>query len=250
MSEDPLDPLDPRLRDAISIARGVPRVEDDLRARLRARIASAVAPPVAPGSPSSPDPASAAGGSVLTGKLAIALLAGAVAGGAGGVWIGRTTAPPTVVRVEVPIAPSTPSTPIEADVEAELEPLPPPSPIDPVLGTTPPDREGATERSTSTEPTTPRRSVTAALADLEAEQTLIDAARAALARGNAEQATELLSRHRARFPGGALREEREGLEVLALVRVDREEAERSAERFVRRYPDSVLVPAIERALGR
>ncbi len=170
-----------------------------------------------------------------------ALLVGLTIGGTGGVVVGRMTVEPRIVEVEIPaVAPpsavETPSVEEEEEVAPPLAVEPEPSEIAP-----PPVSADAPRAM-------PSRRVTEA--DLEAEQMLIDAARAALARENPSQARELLVRHRAQFPSGALREEREGLEVLVLLRTDPERARGAAARFARRYPESLLWPAIERALRR
>lgn len=73
-----------------------------------------------------------------------------------------------------------------------------------------------------------------------AELALIDQANAALARGRHEAALASLRDHLRRFPDGALVEERERLWIDALLRGgQRAEASARAERFVRRYPESV-----------
>ena len=52
------------------------------------------------------------------------------------------------------------------------------------------------------------------------------------------------------FPAGVLREEREGLDALALFELGQpERARRQAERFVARYPNSPLRARVERLLG-
>ncbi len=260
MSDESLPPLGTALRKAIASARHIERADDELRARLRTRIAEAIGSasvgmPAPPEASAPADAASAADGigstasavsasTVITSKIVGALLVGLTIGGTGGVVVGRMTVEPTLVRVEVPAfePPSQLETPsVEEEVAPPFEMEPDLSP--PGEATPPPlpsivdaPRASTVRRVTET--------------DLEAEQMLIDAARAALARENPAQARELLARHRAQFPSGALREEREGLEVLGLLRTDPERARRAAARFARRYPESLLWPAIERALPR
>ncbi len=85
---------------------------------------------------------------------------------------------------------------------------------------------------------------------LGAEQRLLEQARAALARGLARDALTALDRHKARFPRGLLREEREGLRVPVLVALGQDdEARKAAARFLARYPSSLFAPAVERALA-
>jgi outer membrane protein assembly factor BamD (BamD/ComL family) len=65
-------------------------------------------------------------------------------------------------------------------------------------------------------------------------------------RASAFETTEL---HGRRFPKGRLAEERESVAIQALVRLERhEEARRRASDFERRYPTSVFLPVIGRAL--
>jgi hypothetical protein len=85
---------------------------------------------------------------------------------------------------------------------------------------------------------------------LAAERRLVELARAALARGRAGDALQALEQHRARFPAGQLAEEREGLAVLTRAAAGDDSAARAAEEFRRRYPRSLLLPAIEAALAR
>ena len=85
---------------------------------------------------------------------------------------------------------------------------------------------------------------------LAAERNLLEIARAALVRGQAEGALGALARHEATFPRGELTEEREGLFVQALVAARRyDEARARAARFARRYPRSLFAPVVAQALG-
>jgi hypothetical protein len=53
------------------------------------------------------------------------------------------------------------------------------------------------------------------------------------------------------FPNGLLREEREGLEVIALARIgERTRAREQAQRFIGRYPKSPLRPRLEQLLSQ
>lgn len=245
MSDESFPPLGAELKKAIASARHIERADDELRGRLRDRMAAVMASaplevPSPPPDASAQATAASAASSAITSKIAGALLVGLTIGGAGGVVVGRMTAEPRLVEVEVEVPVVTPP--------LELEPLEVEEQIVPPITTGPNPTEPTPHVPIVDAPREPSRR--AAEADLEAEQTSIDAARAALARENPAQARELLARHRAQFPSGALREEREGLEVLVLLRTDPERASRAAARFARRYPDSLLWPAIERALPR
>jgi hypothetical protein len=83
------------------------------------------------------------------------------------------------------------------------------------------------------------------------EQTLIDQARAALARGDLDAAQRALDRHAHHFNQGLFRQEREALAVLVLLRAGRiAEAQAAATTFERRYPNSVFLPLLTNARAR
>ncbi len=83
---------------------------------------------------------------------------------------------------------------------------------------------------------------------LAAERSLLEVARTALSRGDFASAMSSLDTHQKKFPKGVLREEREALYVQALARSGRhDEAKARAERFVKAYPKSMLLPVVEAA---
>jgi hypothetical protein len=85
---------------------------------------------------------------------------------------------------------------------------------------------------------------------LAAERSLVEMARAALTRGQAERALAALRRHVRQFPNGELTEEREGLLVQALVGAERyDQAREKAEQFKKRYPRSLFAPVVDQAIG-
>lgn len=82
------------------------------------------------------------------------------------------------------------------------------------------------------------------------ENALVTRAQSALARGRAGEALEALSEHQRRFPGGQFAEEREAMAIQALVRLGRTDAARArADRFRARFPGSMLLRAVEAAVG-
>jgi hypothetical protein len=86
--------------------------------------------------------------------------------------------------------------------------------------------------------------------DLEGEARLLEQADADLRRGDPHAALAHLAEHAARYPAGALREEREGVRVVALCRAGREaEGKLAAERFLARSPRSALATRIRAACG-
>jgi hypothetical protein len=85
--------------------------------------------------------------------------------------------------------------------------------------------------------------------DLSGERTLVDRARAALARGDPPSALDAIAKHQTAFPRGQLAEEREALAVQALVAAGRvQEAADRAGRFRKAYPTSVFLPVVDEAL--
>lgn len=86
------------------------------------------------------------------------------------------------------------------------------------------------------------------LPDIDAEASLIAAARRELAAGRPERALEQLSEHERGFRAGMLSEERRALRVVALCNLGRQdEAQRDAEAFLREAPRSPLVPRIRKS---
>jgi hypothetical protein len=80
------------------------------------------------------------------------------------------------------------------------------------------------------------------------ELSVLQRARAAVARADFSTALGAIAEHQRRFPTGRLGEEREALRVKALVGLGKtEEARRAAARFRERFPRSVLSPRIDEA---
>lgn len=85
---------------------------------------------------------------------------------------------------------------------------------------------------------------------LSDERALIDSARQALVRDEPDAALSTLRRHRRTYALGALREERDALEVVALAQAGRTaDAERLGRRFHARYPASLLGGTVRAALA-
>jgi outer membrane protein assembly factor BamD (BamD/ComL family) len=82
-------------------------------------------------------------------------------------------------------------------------------------------------------------------ASLAEETRLLQAAQRELARKRTSAALALLDEHAAKFPRGALAEERTAARVLALCDLGRvAEARSSAEAFARASPRSPLIPRL------
>lgn len=98
---------------------------------------------------------------------------------------------------------------------------------------------------------TPVEPVPLAKSELRLEGDLLERGRIAMVRGDAEGALEAADEHATRFPAGNLAEEREALRIQALVAQDRAPEARAAfDAFRRIYPQSLVRPALEAAIGR
>lgn len=87
--------------------------------------------------------------------------------------------------------------------------------------------------------------------EIARERRLIEAARAAVTRGNVPIALDAINRHAEQFPSGRFIEEREAIRILALLAAGRVDAARQrANVFARRYPRSLFLRSIEQELSR
>jgi len=81
---------------------------------------------------------------------------------------------------------------------------------------------------------------------LDAEQRIVDVARAALVQQRPDAALEAAAQHRRQFPNGQLAEERDALEVQALWKAGREpDARTKGAAFRKRYPNSIFIAALD-----
>jgi hypothetical protein len=232
-SNDP-KPLDRDLRDALEIERAAVFAPDEAKARVLGRVARTVGglfePGAAGGEHETPGSAPPATGLRAGARLAkpLSLVASFALGSVAGIFFWRGTHPP----VPAPIAP------------AERDP--------PAMVSSPPPREAtvvATAPSAAPVAQATPSSNGSPASSLAAERTLLDIARSAFGRGEGGQALAALARHEKLYPNGQLAEEREALAVRSLVLTQRIDQARSrAARFRRRYPDSVMLPAVEAAL--
>ncbi|HUJ61133.1 MAG TPA: hypothetical protein VLX92_21665 [Kofleriaceae bacterium] len=155
----------------------------------------------------------------------LAVAAGVAIAGTVGFAIGRGTRPqlppPPVERGSAPLAP-----PIDAGVADA------PPPID----APPPPRDAAVHASHPARPATPPL----------AEPLLIDQARAALRRGLPAEALAALERHRARYPDGQLREDRDVLLIEVALAQDRlADANEQIARYHQLYPHGGLAHRVD-----
>lgn len=224
------DDLAALLQDAKTIA-----APDDAKARVLSRLAAALPPPPSGGSGGSggntaPAPPAAP---VAAGFPAWALAA-AVAVGAGLGLGGSLLLPPRerVVYIDrsIPAAPPTVAA-------APAEPAPSPSGL-----------------RLEDLPRAPTATATVANAahgeDLAKERAVLDVARSALGRGDAANTLVATAEHERKFPQGALIEEREALAIQALaLQGRRTDAQARGDRFRKRFPRSMLLPAVDAVTG-
>jgi len=180
-------------------------------------------------------PAAVLGATVMKVGAAIVVAGGLVTAGYVGL---RPTSPKTVpavvtpARAPVPVEARPPEgVPIVGEPRAVEVPAPSPA-----------------KASRARPPSTSR--ATRATPDLEGEARLLEQADADLRRGDPSAALARLAEHAAKYPDGALREEREGVRVMALCRAGRvAEGKAAAERFFARAPRSTLAARIRAACG-
>jgi hypothetical protein len=86
---------------------------------------------------------------------------------------------------------------------------------------------------------------------LKAERALIEPARRALKKNKPRRALRLVEKHRRLYADGQLSEERELIAIRALALLGKkEQARAAAQRFLRRYPKSLLRPLVEAILRK
>lgn len=251
-----LESVPDRLRALLDEEKAVGAPPGDVRERVLLRLAGtfAVGAPVSVSPDGPPTPSAPATGGVphvvhaarlVTAarvvRTALVFVTGA-ATGAGGVHLAeRSRRPPPA---PVPVAAPAPRHEVPAPPDGP-EPTPPASPAPTPSASGPPVRPRApsaaeTTRATPGRPDDP----------LAAERSLVEMARAALSRGQAERALAALRRHARQFPSGELTEEREGLLVQALVGAQKyDQAREKAEQFKKRYPRSLFAPVVDQAIG-
>jgi hypothetical protein len=148
----------------------------------------------------------------------------------------RSSPPPDPAPLAAALPASVTERPIEAPPPAELPPAPAPQTArDVSIAPEPPA------------PARPRASVSPRAPAAGSEAQLLARAQAALARRPAE-ALRLTRQHEARFPRGALAQEREVIAIDALERLGRVGAAKArAAAFERRFHGSVHQPRVQRA---
>ncbi len=247
---DELPPIDPVLADYYAADADVPALDQSFKARIGAGVLAATLTTPATSAAASAQTAA----KVLTAKGAVALgvltfLGGALTGVGATVAIsGRPGTPP--VTEEGPVEPS-PATHRSVDPPAPTpEPRtaqPPSPPASPQTAAPPPIAPASRAVTTNLPAERPR---TGRPGDsLREERRLLEATRAALARGHLEHARVLLARHETRYPDGEHSEERQSLTVEAALASERwDEVDLLGRRFLRAYPSSLYRSRVTRLM--
>lgn len=221
------DSFDPELRDLLRGETDDTVFTDEATARILERLETSI-PALAPEPGGPPQPPSTTPHLLAT-KMGIAVASAILGGlvGAGAVRAFGTGAPPQIVYVDRIVTVSSPP--------AIASPVPSPS----VSASAPSISASAIAAPSSR---VDENSV-------QAERRLLDEARTAYARGDGEVALATLSKHAARYPAGALVEEREALAIRVLVDLGRHaEGRTRGQRFRAKFPKSLMLPAVEAAL--
>lgn len=174
--------------------------------------------------------------------LAPVFIAGAVAGIWADRWVGRAS----------PALSSGPALPPSAVLRAPNPPapIPPPSSREPAVTPAPTPELLRSTAKTAPPASAPGVAPSAGSSSAMAlERHWLDAARTALSRGEPQAGIASLEQHAKRFPKGTLTEEREALYVRILAAAGNDSAAKArAASFQRRFPASIFMPVVERAL--
>ncbi len=163
-------------------------------------------------------------------------------------WAGLEEPPRPPASTSEPSAPAVVRSESPRNDPSIRTPAPPLESAAPNVGESPPTPDSP--RPVDRETTRPRSTTPpdAAAADrLRAEVALMDRARAALDRGDANALWSMMDEHARRFPDGALREEREAWRAVAACRLTHANAAARATRFLDAHPRSAQAAKVRRA---
>ncbi len=201
--------------------------EQRIRAGLGALLAGSAATNGGSTEASTTPATTSAAGTAATGaavKLTTAVLVG-IGMAAGGFAIGRATAP-------TPVTPSAPATATATAVATATTTT--------IATATPPPTATTTAVATATPTATPSSTT------FDREQSLLERARSALVRHDANAAQEALDVAERDFPRSRHAEERDYLRIQVLrERGDADQARERARTFLAKYPDSLLRARVE-----
>jgi hypothetical protein len=245
-----LEPLAPDIVELLSDVRAGPPMTPATRERLRRRLEmTAFAALAGTGSGLAIGLWAKRGLGFLARKwiatgVSVAVGAGAGAVGLKVVQVSRASHRPRAVvehREPAPVPPLLPAPP---------EPVPPPPAPSPQLKSpAPPKHIPATKAPASPVEHVSPPPVLSPTVPLGSERALLERGRTALTRKDAAGALAAAEEHAARFPKGELVQEREALRIEALLMADRNgEARAAFDDFRRAFPESILVPLLEREI--
>lgn len=235
-----LSPPEPGLQRFYAADQEIPEVDDAVAQRLLLRIQGAAVASGAAAAATTATNTVATSARVVSWKVAIAIAATSFAVGAatGVAFLGQlpSEAPPPERKDNAPDAQEVLLVPAAPDREREVATEVLLAPPRPPLDRAPAPRSDPVT-TTDIEPPS----------SLEEERRLLEAARAALARGRAGHAQNLLARHRSRFGNGELTEERESLRIeVAVVAGRHADAISLGDRFLRERPNSLYRARVRR----
>jgi hypothetical protein len=227
------------------------------RHRLRERLAKSVA--VATTSPRIVRLARASGtapqrrfiGLVLAGlSTPISLAAAFVAGGFTGAFAVVTVQHTGLLEPQVRPRPAATPHPVVVVAPPRLAPSPVTAASEASAPPTLPIESARPATPASPKTVVSARAMARDSSSLSEQRFLLDTARGALQRGDSAGAQEAIVLHEHKYPRSLLVEERETLAIKALTAAGQlSEAESRAARFRARYPQSIMLPAIDHALG-
>lgn len=182
---------------------------------------------------------------LVSSKLVAAVIVGSSLTAGGAYWL--NSAPSVEVAVPTPVTAVGVSTPQVADAPRKVgpsDPEPEAQIAEPELGPARPVAK--VQRSQPAEPS-PVSAEPAKASSLVLEAQLIGDASKALRDGNGARALQLLAEHAARYPNGALRQERQGLRALGLCATGQVSAAREAGRsYLKQSPDAPLAAHVKK----
>lgn len=249
-----MDELDPKLRSLLDAARDADDPDERDALRVRAAIAATLAQPASRGGERPPGPTSAGGWSAWKWLGAGVAAAGLIAAGSAVQHRLRPSehevARPPVAIVAPQRAPEpAPQPSVIAPVATPIPEPALPEPAPPATATPEPARKSHRAGMTRAVPQAQPEPEPAPLTG-PSELALIRAATSALRDADGQAAMRLLDQHAQLYPHGILKEERQGLHVLALCALGQTpEALRERERFLSVAPHSPLAGRVQAACG-
>ncbi len=237
------EPLSPEMAELLALERKRPAPPEDMQRRVLLGVMTAVSLPPLPSEPGAPSGApagaaskvaSATGSKAVLAKIFVGFAVGAISGAGVHAYLSPAsrTAPaslekPAVVAHEPPI----PEPAAPQPVMPAADPMPPPK-VAKAKAPRARDHQSVTD------------------SDLARERAILEQARLALVRGRYGDAVAALNQHKKQYPTGRLVEEREALSILVFVGLgDTEKAQQRLAQFERAYPNSMLLPSVEKRVG-